>query len=136
MIDDENPKPDAPTPDREPSFLRGWMGGLRPDPGSSDLRKLGKWSGIVAFAYFGFQQVANLLWGAALPQAPVAGPLEWALIVLAVLSFGIVAVAQTLFPLWSHHPSTAGLRVHIANGLYLNALLDRLICGYRIANSK
>ena len=91
---------------------------------------------IVAFAYFGFQQLANLLWGAALPQAPVAGPLEWALIVLAVLSFGIVAVAQTLFPLWSHHPSTAGLRVHIANGLYLNALLDRFIGGYRVANSK
>ncbi len=63
-------------------------------------------------------------------------PLEWALIVLAVLSFGIVAVAQTLFPLWSHHPSTAGLRVHIANGLYLNALLDRFIGGYRVANFK
>ncbi|GAB2188200.1 proton-conducting transporter transmembrane domain-containing protein [Roseibium sp. LAB1] len=91
---------------------------------------------IVALAYFGFQQVANLMWGAALPQAPVAGPLEWALIVLAVLSFGIVAVAQTLFPLWSHHPSTAGLRVHIANGLYLNAILDRFIGGYRVAKSR
>jgi NAD(P)H-quinone oxidoreductase subunit 5 len=91
---------------------------------------------VVAFAYFGFQQVANLLWGTALPKAPVAGPLEWALIVLAVLSFGVVAVAQTLFPLWSHHPSTSGLRVHIANGLYLNALLDRFIGGYRVAKSK
>jgi NAD(P)H-quinone oxidoreductase subunit 5 len=42
-----------------------------------------------------------------------------------------VAFAQALFPLWAHHPSTAGLRVHLANGLYLNALLDRLIGGYR-----
>ena len=63
------------------------------------------------------------------------GPLEWALIVLALASFGMVAVAQALFPLWAHHPSTAGLRVHLANGLYLNALLDRLIGGFRATRS-
>jgi len=66
----------------------------------------------------------------------VAGPLEWALIVLAVGSFGLVAFAQALFPLWAHHPATAGLRVHIANGLYLNALLDRLIGGFRAAKTQ
>ena len=64
-------------------------------------------------------------------SAPVPGALEWALIVLAVLSFGLVAVAQALFPLWAHHPAAAGLRVHLANGLYLNAVLDRLIGGFR-----
>jgi len=84
-----------------------------------------------ALAYFGFQVVAQRVWGGALPAAPLAGPLEWALIVLAVASFGLVAFAQALFPLWAHHPSTAGLRVHLANGLYLNALLDRLIGGFR-----
>lgn len=84
-----------------------------------------------ALAYFTFQVVAQAIWGSALPAAPVPGPLEWALIVLAVLSFGLVAVAQALFPLWAHHPATAGLRVHLANGLYLNAVLDRLIGGFR-----
>ncbi len=49
-------------------------------------------------------------------------------------SFGVVAAAQTLFPLWAHHPAAAGLRVHLANGLYLNALLDRLIGGFRLAS--
>ncbi|MGC9368210.1 MAG: proton-conducting transporter membrane subunit [Paracoccaceae bacterium] len=88
-----------------------------------------------ALAYFAFQQVASALWGQSLPSAPVVGTLEWALIVLAVFSFGVVAVAQTLFPLWAHHPSTAGLRVHIANGLYLNALLDRVIGGFRTTKS-
>ena len=44
-----------------------------------------------------------------------------------------VAFAQALFPLWAHHPSTAGLRVHLANGLYLNALLDRMIGGFRMS---
>ncbi len=82
-------------------------------------------------AYFGFQVVAQTVWGPSLPAVPVAGALEWALIVLAVLSFGLVAFAQALFPLWAHHPSTAGLRVHVANGLYLNALLDRLTGGFR-----
>lgn len=86
-----------------------------------------------ALAYFGFQVIAQAVWGPSLPAAPVPGPLEWALIVLSVLSFGLVAFAQALFPLWAHHPSTAGLRVHVANGLYLNALLDRITGGFRSA---
>lgn len=84
-----------------------------------------------AFAYFAFHTVAGLLWGASLPAPPQPGALEWALIVVAILSFGLVAVAQALFPLWAHHPAAAGLRVHLANGLYLNAVLDRLIGGFR-----
>lgn len=88
-----------------------------------------------AVAYFSLQAAAEAIWGAGLPPAPVPDPLEWALIVLAVLSFGIVAFAQALFPLWAHHPAVAGLRVHLANGLYLNALLDRAIGGFRNARS-
>ena len=55
------------------------------------------------------------------------------LLVLVIISFGVVAVAQALFPHWAHHPAAAGLRVHLANGLYLNAALDRLIGGFRAA---
>jgi len=94
-------------------------------------RRTGLSAILVALAYFGFQLVAHALWGQALPAVPAAGPLEWALIVLAVSSFGLVALAQTLFPLWSHHPAATGLRVHVANGFYINALLDRLTGGYR-----
>ena len=86
-----------------------------------------------AAAYFAFHLVAAAFWGAHLPSVPQAGALEWALIVLAVLSFALVAFAQALFPLWAHHPAAAGLRVHLANGLYLNALLDRLIGGFGVA---
>ncbi|MFB9150096.1 proton-conducting transporter transmembrane domain-containing protein [Roseovarius ramblicola] len=88
-----------------------------------------------AVAYFGFHVLAGVLWGTHLPAPPAPGPLEWGLIVLALGSFGLVAVAQALFPLWAHHPSTAGLRVHLANGLYLNAVLDRLIGGLKTAKS-
>ena len=76
--------------------------------------------------------MAGGLWGAHLPAPPGPGPLDTARIVLALVSFGCVAVAQALFPLWAQHPSAAGLRVHIANGLYLNTLLDRLIGGLRV----
>ena len=99
-------------------------------------RRTGLAAFAAALAYFAFQRLAAALWGPSLPAAPIPGPLEWALIVLAVVSFGAVAVAQTLFPRWAHHPSTSGMRVHIANGLYLNALLDRLIGGFRVASSK
>lgn len=88
-----------------------------------------------AVAYFAFHQLAFALWGGALPAAPEAGALEWAVIVLTLLSFGLVAVAQALFPLWAHHPAAAGLRVHLANGLYLNALLDRAIGGLKITRT-
>ncbi|HMB09233.1 proton-conducting transporter membrane subunit [Saliniramus sp.] len=87
-------------------------------------------------AYFGFHLVADLVWGAHLPAAPVPGPLEWGLIVLMLFSFGLIAVAQALFPLWAHHPAAAGLRVHLANGLYLNAVLDRMIGGFTTPKSR
>jgi NADH:ubiquinone oxidoreductase subunit 5 (subunit L)/multisubunit Na+/H+ antiporter MnhA subunit len=96
-------------------------------------RRTAQASVAAALGYFAFQVAAQAVWGPSLPPVPVAGPLEWALIVLAVTSFGLVAFAQALFPLWAHHPSTAGLRVHLANGLYLNALLDRLTGGFRTA---
>lgn len=89
-----------------------------------------------AIGYFSFQAIATKVWGPILPAAPVPGALEWALIVIAVASFGLVAFAQSLFPLWAHHPATAGLRVHLANGLYLNALLDRAIGGFRTTTAR
>lgn len=94
-------------------------------------RRTALWSVVATLAYFGFQAGAAALMAGTLPEPPAAGPLEWALIVLAVLSFGAVAVAQALFPHWAHHPASAGLRVHLANGLYANALFDRLTGGFR-----
>ncbi len=85
---------------------------------------------IAAVAYFALQAGMVWLMHGALPATPAPGPLEWALIVLAVLSFGLVAVAQSMFPLWAYHPAAAGLRVHLANGLYANAVFDRLLDGW------
>lgn len=89
-----------------------------------------------AVGYFSFQTLAQAIWGPVLPAAPMPGELEWALLVIAVASFGLVAFAQALFPLGAHHPAAAGLRVHLANGLYMNALLDRAIGGFRTTTTR
>jgi hypothetical protein len=102
------------------------------DAAPADLtRRVTLAAGAAAVAYFAFQAGADWLMRGTLPAAPVAGPLEWAMIVLTVFSFGAVALAQALFPHWAHHPASAGLRVHLANGLYVNAAFDRVIGGFR-----
>jgi NAD(P)H-quinone oxidoreductase subunit 5 len=83
-----------------------------------------------SIGYFALQVCAARLTAGVLPAAPAPDPLEWALIVLALISFGIVAVAQSMFPLWADHPATAGLRVHVSNGFYANAVFDRLLGGW------
>lgn len=78
-----------------------------------------------AAAYFAFHGVAAAIYGGTLPPVPEPGPLETALLLLSLATFGVIAVTQAMFPLWAAHPAAAGLRVHLANGLYVNALLDR-----------
>ena len=83
-----------------------------------------------AIGYFALQTGAEWLMYGILPATPAPGPLEWALIVLALLSFGLVAIAQAMFPLWAYHPAAAGMRVHLSNGLYANAIFDKLLRGW------
>lgn len=96
-------------------------------------RRTALYSVGAAISYFALQTLAEWMMtgtvSATLPATPAPGPLEWALIVLAVASFGLVSVAQAMFPLWAYHPSAAGLRVHLSNGLYANAVFDRLLAG-------
>jgi NAD(P)H-quinone oxidoreductase subunit 5 len=88
-----------------------------------------------AVAYFALQRISDKLMLDTLPITPQPGPLEWTLMLLVVVTFGAVAVAQSLFPLWAYHPAAAGLRVHLANGLYVNALFDRLLGGWTLPRS-
>ncbi len=83
-------------------------------------------------SYFALQRGAEWITAGTLPPTPAPGPLEWALLVLAVFSFGLVAIAQAMFPLWAYHPAAAGLRVHLSNGLYANAVFDRLLNGWAV----
>ncbi len=95
-------------------------------------RRMAVYAVAASIGYFTLHGLALWLTAGTLPATPVPGPLEWALIVLAVLSFGLVAVAQAMFPLWAYHPAAAGLRVHLSNGLYANALFDRWLGGWAL----
>jgi NAD(P)H-quinone oxidoreductase subunit 5 len=90
-------------------------------------RKTALYASAAALGYFALQTGAEWMTSGVLPAVPPPGRLEWTLMALAVLSFGFVAVAQALLPLWASHPAAAGLRVHFSNGLYVNAVIDRLL---------
>lgn len=81
---------------------------------------------LATVAYFALQQGASGLSAGTLPPPPPPDGLIWATITLTVASFAMVAVAQTTFPLWAGHPAAASLRVHLMNGLYLDAMSERL----------
>jgi NADH:ubiquinone oxidoreductase subunit 5 (subunit L)/multisubunit Na+/H+ antiporter MnhA subunit len=93
-------------------------------------RKTASYAIAAAVGYFTLQTAAEWLTRGTLPATPAPGRLEWTLMALAGLSFGAVALAQAMLPLWSGHPAAAGLRVHLANGFYLNAVLDRMLGGW------
>ncbi len=93
-------------------------------------RRTALYSVVTAVAYFTLHGAAEWLTSGTLPAPPAADSLEWALMILSVVSFALVAVGQATFPLWAHHPAAAGLRVHLSNGLYVNALFDRMLGGW------
>ncbi|MGJ8621953.1 MAG: NADH-quinone oxidoreductase subunit L [Yoonia sp.] len=88
------------------------------------------YAALATVSYLLLQRASEWLTAGALPATPPAGALEWALIILALLSFALVAVAQATLPLWSYHPAAQGLRVHLSNGFYINAVSDRLLGGW------
>lgn len=93
-------------------------------------RRTAAYSVATTVGYFALQGAATSLTAGVLPPTPAPGALQWALITLAVASFGLVAIVQAMFPLWAHHPAAAGLRVHLSNGFYANAIFDRLVGGW------
>jgi NAD(P)H-quinone oxidoreductase subunit 5 len=96
---------------------------------------MGVYALAASVGYFALHAFALWLTAGTLPATPAPDALEWTLMVLAVLSFGLVAVGQSMFPLWAYHPAAAGLRVHLSNGLYANAMFDRLLGGWALRKS-
>lgn len=109
--------------------------GLADDAPRALTLRTSLYSLAASISYFALQSGAEYLATGSLPMTPVPGPLEWALITLALISFALVAFAQSMFPLWAYHPAVAGLRIHLANGLYINAIFDRLIGGWRTSRT-
>ena len=109
--------------------------GLPDDAPRALTRRIVVYAVATSVGYFALQVFVVWLTARVLPAAPAPGPLQWTLMALAVISFGLVAVLQALLPLWAGHPAAAAMRVHLSNGLYVNALLDRLLHGRRLRNA-
>ena len=87
---------------------------------------------VSSLSYFVLQSLAVWLTAGTLPPPPAPGLLEWILIGVTVGSFATVALLQSLLPLWVNHPAVAGLRVHVSNGFYLNAVFDQVMGGWNV----
>ena len=77
-------------------------------------------------AYFALQTLAWRLTVDAFAPPPAAGPLQIAILALAIITFAALVVFQAALPRWRTHPRIARLRVHFASGLYLELIFNRL----------
>ncbi|WP_297511416.1 proton-conducting transporter membrane subunit [uncultured Caulobacter sp.] len=83
---------------------------------------------LLAFlAYFALQAVAWRLTAGGFAPAPAAGPLWIAILALTLVTFAALVVFQATLPRWREHALVRRLRVHLANGLYLDLILNRLV---------
>ena len=82
----------------------------------------------VAGVYFGLQWVtAYLLAGSVPATESLRGPLDFVIVAVVVLSFGMVTILQTLLPSRMRQPRWQALYTHLANGLYVNTIANRLV---------
>jgi NAD(P)H-quinone oxidoreductase subunit 5 len=85
-------------------------------------------SGGTACVYFGLQRGAELLMAGTLPTTQaVRGPIGVTIVTLVVLSFATVVILQSVIPRRAREPKWQALYAHVANGLYVNTLANRLV---------
>ncbi|MCB1740294.1 MAG: oxidoreductase, partial [Gammaproteobacteria bacterium] len=88
---------------------------------------------LLSISYFTLHAGAVWLSADTLPPPPTPTASERALLVLVVASFVLAALAQSTLAIWGELTAAMALRVHLANGLYANAVFDRLL-GNRAIN--
>lgn len=86
---------------------------------------------IIAITYFGLQYLARqLLAGVLPPTQALRGPVEGTIVSAEILSFAVVVFLQGLAFGRSKEPRWQALYAHVANGLYVNTLANRLVRRY------
>lgn len=84
-------------------------------------------AGAAATAYFVLENAAVRMTASTLPSIPTPNAAGLLIMGLAVVSFAAVTLLQSLAPQWIHRPAWRVARVHLANGLYVNACFNRLL---------
>ena len=82
-----------------------------------------------SLSYALLHAAADHLFAAELPVAALQGGVAAAIMVLAFASFALLALLQLTAHRWIATPLGRAARIHLANGLYLDAFADRLLAG-------
>ena len=83
---------------------------------------------LVAIAYFALQRGAELLFAGALPAPPALNqPIDLAITVLVIAAFAGVTWLQSQLGRANSSRVGQALYVHLAQGLYVNTLANRLV---------
>ena len=81
----------------------------------------------VAVVYFALQRGMELLVAGSLPPTQaLRGPVDLAIVVVVVLSFGALTLLQGQLGRKAGEPRWQALYVHVANGFYVNTIANRL----------
>ncbi|MCX5479068.1 proton-conducting transporter membrane subunit [Kaistia geumhonensis] len=80
-----------------------------------------------SLAYALLHAGANHLFAAELPVASLQGAVAEAILILAFASFALLALLQLTAHRWIATPAGRAARIHLANGLYLDAFADRFM---------
>ncbi|MDA3915082.1 proton-conducting transporter membrane subunit [Oleiagrimonas sp.] len=88
-------------------------------------------AGASTVAYFVLESFVVRVTASILPPIPQPDALGLLIMGLAIVSFAAVAVLQGLSPVWLHRPAWRSTRVHLANGLYINAYFNRMVGALR-----
>jgi NAD(P)H-quinone oxidoreductase subunit 5 len=83
---------------------------------------------LVAVAYFGLQFGTERLYARSLPSVEaLSDPLGITVVIVVVAAFAAVTFLQGIVPVQAVRPRWEALYAHIANGLYVNTLINRLV---------
>jgi NAD(P)H-quinone oxidoreductase subunit 5 len=89
------------------------------------------YAALVGVVYFALQYGAEQIFAGALPSVQsLHGPLAIAVVTLVVTSFAVVTFLQGLVPGDRGTPRSQALYAHVANGLYVNTVANRLLLRY------
>ena len=85
-------------------------------------------AGVAALLYFSLQRGAEILMANTLPATQaLRGPVGVAIVTLVVFSFATVVFLQGIIPRRAREPKWQALYAHVANGLYVNTIANRLV---------
>ena len=113
-----------------------WARGLHEGRSSLEVvRRLVVQAVGVAVAFFGLELAAARMLQGAVPTEFVPGAGGLALLGVLILAFGSVVMLQLRLPALASSPTWARMRVHVRNGLYADALFNRLVGALRVPST-